>query len=66
MTERAVELICLIRESKDPEKAMDIALDLLTRLLAGKSMESIAASYGVKCDSTNQVAQEAKDDPRKQ
>ena len=46
MTEKDAKIIRLIRESKDPEKAMDIALDLLTRLLAGESIESIAASQG--------------------
>ena len=47
MTEKDAKIICLIRESKDPDKAMEIALDLATRLLAGKSIESISASHGV-------------------
>lgn len=44
----AMQVITMIRESADPEKAMKFALDSLTRLVAGESPESFMASYGLK------------------
>lgn len=44
------ELLEIIRESKDPAKAIIIATDILSRCVAGESMESIAASYGLKLE----------------
>ena len=44
------ELLEIVRESKDPGKAMDIATDILSRCVAGERMESIAASYGLKLE----------------
>ena len=37
-------------EIKDPAKAIAIATDILSRCVAGESMESIAASYGLKLE----------------
>lgn len=62
MTDLEIKIITTIRENP---KAMDMAIDILDRMETGESIESIAASYGVKCDSTNQVAQETKDDHSK-
>lgn len=47
MTELETKVIMRIRE--DP-RAMDIAIDVLTRLDKGESMEGIVASYGIKPD----------------
>lgn len=47
MTENEMEMIRIIRSSKDPAKAMEVALDMLSRCATGESMESIAASYGI-------------------
>lgn len=40
------EILRIIRESKDPSKAADIAMDILSRCVAGESMGSITVSYG--------------------
>lgn len=48
MTDIETKVINIIRESKDPAKAMEWAIDILTRMENGESLESIAASYGVK------------------
>ena len=45
MTELEIKIITKIRENP---KAMDIAIDILTRLNAGESLKSIMASYGVE------------------
>lgn len=37
-----------IRESKDPAKAMVMAIDIFARMGSGESIENIAASYGIK------------------
>ena len=51
MTENEKELLRIIREANDPVKAWTVALDILTRCVAGESPESIAESYGlVKTD----------------
>lgn len=45
MTDLEIKLITTIRENP---KAMDIAIDVLTRLNAGESVESIMESYGIE------------------
>lgn len=52
MTENEMEIIRMIRDSEDPVKAMQFALDSLTRIVAGESPESIMASYGFKWEVT--------------
>ena len=47
MTENEMELIRTIRNSKDPAKAMVTAVEMITRFVAGESLEDIAASYGI-------------------
>ena len=47
MTQNEMELICTIRNSKDPAKAMARAMDMIARFVAGESLEDIAASYGI-------------------
>ena len=47
MTENEKELIRIIRNSKDPAKAMARVVDMIARLVAGESLEDIAASYGI-------------------
>lgn len=47
MRECEMELLRVIRESPDQEKAMEVALDIVSRCVAGEEMESIAASYGL-------------------
>lgn len=48
MTDTETKVINMIRNSKDPGKAMDMAIDILARMEDGECIESIAASYGVK------------------
>lgn len=48
MTDIETKVINMLRNSKDPGKAMDRAIDILTRMENGEGIESIAASYGVK------------------
>lgn len=50
MKDQEMSIIERIRSSPDPEKAMQIAVDIVSRVLAGESMESIAASYGVELE----------------
>ena len=45
MTDLEIKIITTIRENP---KAMDIAIDMLTRLNAGESIENIMESYGVE------------------
>lgn len=47
MTENEKKLIRILREADDPTKAWEVTLDMLTRCVAGESLESIAASYGL-------------------
>ena len=47
MTENEKELIRIIRNAKDPAKAMVKAVEMITRFVAGESPEDIAASYGI-------------------
>ena len=47
MTENEMELIRILREADDPTKALEVAMDMLTRYVAGESLEDIAASYGI-------------------
>ena len=55
MTENEMELIRIFREADDPVKALEVAMDMLTRCVAGESIESIAASYGLKQTDTGFV-----------
>ena len=48
MNENEKELIRIFREADDPTKAAEVMMDMLTRCVAGESIESIAASYGLK------------------
>ena len=48
MTENEMEMIRIIRNSKDPAKALYIAIDILSRYLAGESPESIMSSSGIE------------------
>ena len=45
MTHNEKRLIEMLREAPDSAKAMETAVDILTRCAAGESLESIAASY---------------------
>ena len=45
MTDLEIKIITAIRENP---KAMDIAIDMLTRLNAGESLKMIMASYGIE------------------
>lgn len=47
MRECEMELLRVIQEAPNPEKAMNVAMDILSRCVAGEDMESIAASYGI-------------------
>ena len=51
------ELIQFLESHKDDNRVLLGLLDMANRAAAGESMESIAASYGVKCESTNQATQ---------
>ena len=46
-TEKEKEFMRLIRESKDPVKATEIAIDVITRVIAGEDGNSIMARYGI-------------------
>lgn len=47
MNENEKELIRIFREADDPTKAAEVMMDMLTRCVAGESIESIAESYGL-------------------
>ena len=47
MREYDLELLRVIKEYPNPEKAMKVAIDIMSRCVAGEDMESIAASYGI-------------------
>ena len=51
------ELKRFVAAHGDDPRVVDALLEMAIRAAAGESMESIAASYGVKCDSINQAAQ---------
>ena len=55
MTENEMELLRIIREADDPTKVAEVMMDMLTRCVAGESIESIAASYGLKQTATGFV-----------
>ena len=55
MTENEKKLIRILREADDPIKAWEVMADILTRCVAGESIESIAASYGLKQTATGFV-----------
>lgn len=42
-----LELLALIRNSKNPERMAQFVADCLMRTLAGEEVYSIAASYGI-------------------
>ena len=44
------ELLRVIQESPNPEKALKVALDIVKRCVTGEEMESIAASYGLSLE----------------
>lgn len=46
-TEHERELIRIIKDSADPERALVGMMDILTRYIAGESPKSIMASYGI-------------------
>ena len=48
MTDIEMELIRIFREADDPVKALEVAMDMLTRYVAGESIESISTSYGLE------------------
>lgn len=50
MRECDLELLRVIQEAPNPEKAMNVAMDILSRYVAGEDMESIAASYGISLE----------------
>lgn len=50
MSEFKMELIRTIRDSKNPARTMEIAVDIMRRLIAGEDEQSIAASYGIKLE----------------
>ena len=39
-----------IRNSKDPVKALGIAIDVVSRMLMGESHDSIMESYGIELE----------------
>ena len=47
MTEFEKKIIQYIRNANDPGLAMKTITDMVTRLLAGEDVDSIAASYGL-------------------
>jgi hypothetical protein len=51
------EAVSIIRKSKDPERAMEIAIDICTRLKDGESAASIAASYGASPEKIRELEQ---------
>ena len=51
----AMEAINIIERSKDPGRAMMIALDICARLKAGESAASIALSYGVSPEKVKEL-----------
>ena len=55
MTENEMELIRIFREADDPTKALEVAMDILTRCVAGESIESISTSYGLEQTATGFV-----------
>lgn len=48
MTESEIKVVQMIRDSKDPTRAMHTAVDMLTRMVAGESWESICIDYGME------------------
>ena len=55
MTENEMEIIRILREADDPAKALETAMDILTRYLAGESIGSISASSGLEQTTTGFV-----------
>lgn len=55
MKQHTREFMQLIENSKDPEKAMRIAMDMLSRMAVGESLESIGESYGVPREKLNEL-----------
>ena len=48
MTELECRLISAITNSANPAKATEIAINIMQRLIAEESPESIAVSYGIE------------------
>lgn len=48
LTKNELDLILTIKNSSDPAKALYIAIDILSRYLAGESPESIMSSSGIE------------------
>lgn len=48
MTKMETEIIRCIREAEDPAKAMKVVMDIIKRICAGESVDSIAASHGLR------------------
>jgi hypothetical protein len=55
MTENEKKLIRILREADDPTKVAEVMMDILTRCVAGESLESIAESYGLVKTATGYV-----------
>ena len=55
MTENEKELIRILRGADDPTKAWEVMVDILTRCVAGESIESISTSYGLEQTATGFV-----------
>lgn len=48
LTKNELDLILTSKNSSDPAKALYIAIDILSRFLAGETQKSIMASYGIE------------------
>lgn len=44
------ELLQLMKDHRDDPRVLNGLLDMARRIVAGESMESIAASYGIKLE----------------
>jgi hypothetical protein len=59
MKPHTLEFMQLIENSKDPERAMRIAVGILSRMVAGESLDSIGESYGVPREKLNKLEERA-------
>lgn len=48
LTKNELDLILTIKNSSDPAKALCIAIDILSRFLAGETQKSIMDSYDIE------------------
>lgn len=53
MTDFEHKLIQFIRDSADPEKTIEMVIDMILRLITGEDAQSIAASYGIQLKEEN-------------